>query len=754
MPESVKRYKLLFDDVEVTDPLNWPSFTPLQRTHEFYKTVFTEITERKVILIKDAKAAADTAYENDGVAASIDVKWQEWNDATSSYDNAYSLGKLSFKPGHYRKMREETEVKFEPVGFITRLLARDKITCDLQDLTDISGDAITSFSSETENVSIESYLLKKTAECRDRSVTTINQTVGTTSDYVTMPIRYSEIEGSLGIEIIEIDDGAFYNSVPDNNVKFLENGDLSVRLDVYLGYILDSTANIGAQIKILYQLNSDSPVVLASDEILVTEVLTNVVDTLSYTNSFSISGVSITDTFKIYARIDNTGAANLEVSAVFVNNVEEDNSLPYTDYPGVSFNQDTSYQTTTITGMLVWEYLLRICQKITGRNDCLRSPLFGRTDGEVYTYSEDGDWSMLLISSVYLLRGYPIASFPLQDTLRDAFHELDCMFSIALGITYESGVPYIKIDREKNFYDSDTVVMTLSAKDPGIEWEPSINHIWGTVKSGFRNFEEKDTGTLGTTHSTRQYSIAGLDEVIGREYNIESEWIASTHLIEALRRKRYNTNATKDEDFNKKKVVLHVKRDGGGGYELVLDENFASVSAFDNSDTAYNLHLTPARLTMNHAPLLLSGILRTLNSSGDKSFLKYQSGTGKTSVTTRIDGDGGVLNEEEDHDTDELTNGNNEPLFDASFLGTFTAKTTRAQRALFRSGFTGVIQVQDGDDLWLGFLYEKRDRDLVNQESEIKILRANTGYIQYLGTDENIEYLGTDGGDPIEWLGN
>lgn len=778
MPESVKRFQMLFDDVEVTDPLNWPSFTPEESIHRVYKTIFVQFTEQRVVLIKDAKTAADAAYDENGVAANIEVKWKEWNSSTQSYDTVYNIGKLSFKPGHYRRLREKTEVKFEPAGFITQLLARDEIKSNLQELTDMEGGAITQFTNETQSIELDAQTLISYYE-REEEFQLYHDTIE--NQYTPDGEKYY-----LGIDQVTLFD-PIRNEIDEvNSVAFnLENDVAGVEKIIEpgegtFGGTFDVEYNIDVFLIIQPYQNTWQFTNLTGVFRLVFEIFNDddssyqrfVIDTVSFDETHSATD-GLTNPYNIEENISgsyegpsitisNGRYAKFFIEAEIVESDTLDSLLTdkkyqyYTPQLDITITKTSVLPATTAEVMLPWEYFLRICQKITGRNDCLRSPLFGRTDGEVYTYSEDGEQSLCAITNVKQVRSFPLSKGPIKSSLREGYKVYDALFMLGLGITYESGVPYILIDKLENFYDSGTIVMTLSAEDPGINWEPALNYVWGTVKSGFRNFKNKSNFTLNSPHSTREYSISGLDHLISKQYNAECEAILSGHLIEDFREQSYLTASKKDLDsLDEKLVIIHVKRSEGGGFERVKAENFNNVTNLDNSSTQYNLELTPARVLMNHAPMLLAGLNRSIGSSGQNQFLKFQSGEANTDVTTQLTGESATIEEGGDIDRDMLPAGKDVPLFDASFLGTFTAKLTKAQRALFRDGFTGMIQVQDADSVYLGFYAGKRDMDLVNQKSEIKILRkSNVGYIQYLGTDENIEYLGSDGGQPIPWLGN
>lgn len=724
MPARIKRFQLLLNDTVVTDPANWPSFVPTTARHSIYRTLISEFTENRVVLVKDAKKLVDDAYDIDGVATVVSVSWREWDSILGEYSDNYSLGKLSFKPSHYKRSKNKSEVGFEPVGFITDFLARDETVVNLQELKDIGGGDITEFVDETKTFSLENYLIREFAGFRDRGFSQFQETLES-GDSAFMGINYDKladqgdprISGNMDVEILYFD-----YDIPvlfENNVVFKENGDVKMSLNLDFDYLIDFTGNnANLTVSVFYQKNEETPVVINDFEFITANANggSALLGSLNIDETISLDGIKENDSIKIYGSIKLNFGFDI-VASMYLDWI----TTPQT----IVFTQDKSFPSTTIKGMLPWEYLLRLCQKVTGRNDCLRSEYFGRTDGEVYSYGSDGEGSMLFISNVYQLRGYPLSEYPLQDSLMNAFKELDNLKLLGLGITYESGIPYIKIEKLEDFYDADTLVMTLNADKDGISFEPSINHIWGNVKAGFRNFEEKETGTLGTTHSRRSYTVAGLDQVISKEYNTESEWITSPHLIELLRRKRYDANATKDDDSNKKTIVIEVERDGDDFVKLGVD-GFTTITGQDNQATIFNMNLTPARSIINHAPLILSGLGQKIKNDSDLAdFLRFQSGQANTTPTTKKTGESIAIPEGAEITRTMLSSELKTPLFNSNFVGNMNTKLTKAQRALFRDGFSGVIKAVDSTGEYYGFVEAKKEKDLKDAVTEITFIKSD-----------------------------
>jgi len=726
MPElGIKRFRILFDDTEVSDPVNWKSFVPTIQAHPVYKTLISQFGEKNLILIKDAKNYADQAYDQDGVTAIVEVKWQEYNSTSNDYDSTYSLGRLSFRPGKYKRFKNKTEVGFEPDSFIMNLLNRDEIEMDLQDLTDLDGSAITTFTDETLDLTIESQLIKE-IKLFEYIQTVVDDTTLDNSDYVSGDTIYITLKvnndngGNLKIATnASLAEGYSINQLPGFIVKFLEDGDVNIAINASISILLENySGGSGApKASICYKKNTSSEVILST----VTFPGYGTFDQLDldYDSNFDLAAISTGDRLRVYVKVYDLVKTTLpDITVQYLNPFI---GSPF--YPTLKIIQETEHPDTTCRLMPPWEYLLRICQKITGRNDCLRSSYFGRTDSEVHTYGSDGEGSLRFISNVYQLRQYPI-SFSIKSGLMKAFLELNEIEPLAIGVVYESDLPYISIEKESYWKSNDDSGLILYTDEDGINWSPSDRHIIGSVKSGFKNFEEKETGTQETTHTPRVFTIDGVDKVTSREYNIQSDIIGSGHLIELLRRKPYDQSATKDEDFNRKRIILDCKREGGG-FTLKRDEAFSAITNLKNSDTNINLEITPVQNLIRHAPILLSGLAqKKAVTPATNKLLRFQSGEANILVTTQKTSES-VISEGGDLNIDMLPTGYDEPLFNASYLGSAKVKLTKDQRQLIKSGFTGYITVIDDQDSYQCYLESVKEEDLEESVALIEILRKS-----------------------------
>ena len=724
MPQPVNRFQIKLDDNIKTDPENWIDFTPVTERHAIYRTLLSTFSEGTVRLIKTAKNYVDTAYAQFGAAQTIEVEWLEYDYTTDAYVAIFALGRLNLSE-KYKRSRDFTEVGFEPTSFVMNILNRDEIKTSLQTLLDMDGDAITTFTDETHEITLSDQFIDFSA--RYRQVITSLATFQTTDEtllYVPVPLFMKKVLDEDLLTVLDISTG-YLTFVPDNQIIFNEDGDLVftwtdlsidikyVHIELTSGYLLNGTSDVS----LIYVLNNGSEVVLDTDTFPaedVTAPFLGITKTLT-ASSLALNGIVEGDELRFYLKLEDVDGTRPPLIEITMNPV------PITDIV-----QSTIFEDTTCEVMFPWEVFLRLCQKISGRNDCLRSEFFGRTDGEVNTYGSDGDGALYAITTPKLLRGFPLATNPINADLMSVFRGYDKMLLLGLGVVYESDVPFISIERLEHFMDGTSSATTFVAAYPGIDWESAINYMWGNVKGGYSKYKLERNPTIGSPHSPRNYAIPNLSEFSSNQYDNVCDFIASGHLIELLRRERFDESNKKDTPYDEDLVVLHLKRNGGS-FDRVLDADFSAVGNIDNSATNYNLHLTPARNLLRQAPLLLAGLAkRIIDTPALTSLLRFQSGEGNTEAETTVTGDtlvpeGGDLTR-----AMALEVHSNTPLFDASEMGTLTATITKAQRQIIKEGLLLEITVTDSGVTYTGFIETIKEVNLEKGIVKLTFL-SNTG---------------------------
>jgi surface protein len=723
MPQPKNRFQIKLDGVVKTDPENWISFTPTTQRHSVYRSLLTTFSEGKVKLIKTAKNYVDAAYALYGPTASIDVEWLEYDYATDAYVAIYALGRINLSE-KYERSRNYTEVGFEPTGFVMNILNRDEIKSDLQNLIDMDGVAITPFTNETHTVTLSDQIIDYTAKFKHPDgymVQDYTPSGSPSTMYVPLPLFKQELANNNQVIVLDSTTGIQGTAPTINQLQFNEDGDVDMTFEyftgadiyIYYGHLVNGY-NISAisTVSLIYVLNNGSEVVLDTNTFPVSDP-GRIFRTLTVA-SLPLAGIVAGEVIRFYIKLTNLNGTLPPQLGVFCD-------------AETTIIQGTVYPDTTCKFMLPWEAFLRMCQKITGRNDCLRSTLFGRTDGEVKTYGTDGDGAFYALTTSKLMRGFPINGNPINADLMSIFKGYDKLLLLGLGVVYESGVPYVVIERLEHFMDGSSSVATFTAAYPGIDWTAAISYLWGNAKAGYSKYKLEKEPTISSPHSQRVYTVPFLSDITSKVYDNTCSFISSGHLIEIIRRDRYDRGESKDGKYDEDLIVLHLKRNGGT-FERVLDTDFSAVTNIDNPTTNSNLHLTPARNILRQAPLLLAGLVKKIIYASYTGYLRYASGTGNTEAQTTVSGEtlvdeGADLTRAQAAEIYSST-----PLFDASEMGNCTVKVTKAQRVLIKEGLLNAISVIDRDNTYTGFIESIKEVDLEKGVAKLKFL-SNTNII-------------------------
>jgi hypothetical protein len=605
---------------------------------------------------------------------------------------------------------------------------RDEVEISLQKLVDMDGNSVTEFDDEVIEITKNGHPIDLVFDADNEGTETLNYTDG---QFVSAVFATFQI-GTNSVNLNEIQDESFAVStewIPTggwDNVepfkKFIDDTQTQIyrfKITYDINYDLTVTANSGspsmsaALILRIYDhaVPEDYDYVITEVPLTETGNLTRRIHGISNEYIFSTKAVDPEDPLEF---------SNLKLALRVYTEGSSGTTLDY-DVTVNSINiheiKQSTFEQTTCKGMLVWEYLLRTCQKITGINDCLRSDFFGRTDGEVWQADADGEGSMYFISSIHQLRGYPIDRYPITGSLRNAFAELNKVWPLELSIE-ENGESFVVRIEPYGTKASESPTQQLLSVKSGVAWEPDEDMIYGSVKSGYKNYEDDDEGTLNGTHSSRVYSVVELSSKLDAVYNIEMEWIANWELQEVMRRKRFVEDKTKDEDTNREKIIINVKRDGEG-YEEVFDDEFSSIEGMSYSGSQGNLEITPARNTLRHASVILSGLKNRIdNDESFDKFLRFESGTANTAVSTTKTGESQI---DEDGDLSISQIEDLSIIQNSAYKGTLTSVLTGNERRTIKQN--PVIEVIDGVESYECIVKSVRVRSLKTNETELIVVR-------------------------------
>ncbi len=306
--------------------------------------------------------------------------------------------------------------------------------------------------------------------------------------------------------------------------------------------------------------------------------------------------------------------------------------------------------------MLPWEIALRLAQKIIGRNGALRSNLLGRTDGEVFQTTSDGALAFVALTNGGLIRGGTLANYSMKMSLLEFFNFINAITPISLGVELINGVAYLRIEDIDHQYDKTTTPVWTITDPQRFSIKINPNRVYGRILTGYRIFKKANDAGISQSQSfidsmhTRRSYVTGLDNKSKIAYNVRTNAIASSYLMEIVRNNVIANNNQDETDQNFFYIV--VKRSGGS---FVVDNDQVSTTGVDKPATQKNYLLTPGRTILNHqkvfnAPLIREYKNREATEAGFTGFspIKFIEGEGNKTASTRIGSEAAEISEDAD----------------------------------------------------------------------------------------------------------
>lgn len=356
-------------------------------------------------------------------------------------------------------------------------------------------------------------------------------------------------------------------------------------------------------------------------------------------------------------------------------------------------NRSESGGTTNCEMVLIWEVLLRLFQKISGRNDCFRSSILGRTDGEVFTYPEDGKWSFIGFSSEQLVRQGSSSNYGIKTSLEEIFEFLYNLDPVALGVEIINGSRFYVLEKIDYFHDTSEVIWTIE-NPSGPQYFTNPDFLYSQVLTGFRTYSStQDVGNLGgflyTSWTKRSY-VTPMYNKTENSYIIRTNIIVDPYLIQIVKETPISESSA--STLTNRIFAFWLKRKSGGGFKL--DKDYLS-SGFNNPSTIYNLKFLPARTLHNHLKLLSiitkkSFDYRQATEIGfpGLTICQFEEGDGDVQISTQLAGESGSIQENEDK-----VHSGNEPIFLPDFLELEEIPVSEEEIRNIRSGAKKIVQV-------------------------------------------------------------
>jgi hypothetical protein len=360
--------------------------------------------------------------------------------------------------------------------------------------------------------------------------------------------------------------------------------------------------------------------------------------------------------------------------------------------------------------MLMHEAFNQIVDAIADSDGNFYSEFYGRTDSEKQTYDENGEGSLLAITTGLNIR---MLDTPIATSLKMLFKNANALHNIGLGIVDGK----IRVERKSFFYNPNSRILTL----PYVE-EYTVKNAntlyYNLLRAGFDRWEAEYVGGLDDPHGKREYSTK-VSSIKGI-YDIVSSYIASTFAIEATRRKNHVFFPDTDWRYDNEIFWLCVNDD----YSIELASDILSdVNNMEAYQTAYNLRITPARMLQAHFGSIVSSLQRI---QGKLTFVKGEGNLLMDSTSSQSGTqhyyNGQPLSENASLDYNDANAANAIPIWVPEEY-TFDYPLTTEQLNAIQANPYGYIEFyKKANEVKRGFILEV-DYNLTNSMARIRLLR-------------------------------
>jgi hypothetical protein len=339
---------------------------------------------------------------------------------------------------------------------------------------------------------------------------------------------------------------------------------------------------------------------------------------------------------------------NEDISTLFGGS-NPDFTTPPTVNNFLGITADTTYTDTVTDAFLLRDAAESVLSKIIGRNNVLFSNYLGDETPTACAAN-------FAIMKGLHVRGYSmtsqvrfkgISSFisepkPMFMSFDDWWNGANPIFNLGLGYETIAGTEYIRIEHKGGFYD-ETPSMTLSNIEKIVRVYDK-DRIFKSIEIGYEKWAAESASGVDDPQTKHTYNTRF--KIIGKDENVLSKFIAASLAIEQTRRNRIEFG--KDWRLDEDTIIIALNNDSSP-YQPELDEEFSNIVNLLNSDTRYNIRLTPARNFERWKPYF-NGCLQVYVNNSPCEYYNFASGEGNYDTVTTGEGfcDSGRLGESDD----------------------------------------------------------------------------------------------------------
>lgn len=303
---------------------------------------------------------------------------------------------------------------------------------------------------------------------------------------------------------------------------------------------------------------------------------------------------------------------------------------------------DTTFSQTDTHGFLIHDAAQNILERTLSKQDVFYSEHFGSTLTDP-AYPDDGCASAHVLTQGFQLRAVGLIEKPLYMSFSDWWKGANPIFNLGLGYDVINDEEVIRVEQKKFFYDPSisTHISFIKTIKRNYDTDLLINKI----EVGYNKWESIDISTIDDPQGKHTYStrLHKIDKPI----SLYSTFVAASLAIETTRRQ--GVEKLKDYKFDTDVFIISVVplAVSPDSYTPELSQNFDSVSGLLNSETRYNLLLTPLRNLLrwgNYLSIGLQSYLDTypfmfVSGEGNVKMISDYHSTGNPGICLAIIGD-------------------------------------------------------------------------------------------------------------------
>lgn len=377
-----------------------------------------------------------------------------------------------------------------------------------------------------------------------------------------------------------------------------------------------------------YQLNDNTPIAFAETDIGQTISDTYTKFTFNYTTNLGIG-----DVVRVYGVHDINAQPEFSIWGIngSFNSLGGGSGVAIPNTTGLAvpsyfrITGQTTYKESSAEGFLLHDAFSLVSIRTT-RELSFYSEFLGSTQTNARTYPSDGcGWKFILLKGLQV-RGYLLSEKPFFASFDDLWKGANPILNLGLGYDIVNGAEVIRVEQKSHWFDDSGVSVNLDNVYEIIR-EYDNEKLFKKIEVGYNKWQSENVSGIDDPQTKHTY--ATRFQKVGTTLTLYSDFIAASLAIEVTRRQ--TIEKSKDYKFDNDIFIIAINGDdvSPDRYEPELDENFDAITNLLNSDTRYNLTLTPLRNMLRWMNFVVGGLQKYLTSS-----LKFVSGEGNYDMAT------------------------------------------------------------------------------------------------------------------------